>query len=132
MFFRRGRRAHHRHGPGGGKGRFGARRPLRLLIERLQLDDTQAAELARILSDLRLEREQAELDRKRARGGIADQLEADTLDLDELRKAAEVRVHAAGRERDAAVTAIERLHAFLSPEQRTKLAMIVRTGPLAL
>jgi len=131
MFFRRGRRAHHRRGPGG-KGRFGARRPLRFLIERLQLDDDQAAELAKILSDLRLEREQAELDRKRARGDIADQLAADQIDDAALRAAAEVRVQAAGRERDATITAIGRLHGLLQPEQRTKLAMIVRTGPFAL
>ncbi len=131
MFYRRGRRAHHRRGPGG-KGRFGARRPLRFLIERLQLDDPQAADLAKILSDLRLEREQAELDRKRARGALADQLSADTIDATKLREAAEVRVQAAGRERDATVTAIERLHALLTPEQRVKLSMIVRTGPFAL
>lgn len=131
MFFRRGRRAHHRRGPGG-KGRFGARRPLRFLIERLSLDDSQASELSKILTDLRLEREQAELDRKRARGSLADQLESDQLDGQKLREAAEVRVQAAGRERDATVTAIERLHAMLQPEQRAKLAMIVRTGPFAL
>ena len=131
MFFRRGRRAHARHGHHG-KGRFGARRPLRFLIERLQLDDPQAAELARILSDLRLEREQAELDRKRARGDLADQLASDTIDPTRLREAAEVRVDAAGRERDAAVTAVERLHALLNPDQRLKLATIVRTGPFAL
>lgn len=111
---------------------MGARRPLRFLIDRLSLDDAQAADLARILSDLRLEREQADLDRKKAQGALADQLEADNLDANAVRQAAEVRVQAAGRERDAAVHAVERLHALLQPEQRTKLAMIVRTGPLSL
>ncbi|MEN0064910.1 MAG: periplasmic heavy metal sensor [Myxococcota bacterium] len=131
MFFGRGRRAHHRRGPGG-KGRFGARRPLRFLIERLSLDDPQAAELSKILSDLRLEREQAELDRKKASGSLADLMTADPLDVGAVRQAAEVRVTAAGRERDATVTAIERLHALLQPEQRVKLAMLVRSGPFAL
>lgn len=131
MFHRRGHRAHHRHGHHG-RGHFGARRPLRFLIERLGLDDGQSAELSRILSDLRLDREQAELDRKRAQHDLADQLAADTLDPTRLRAAAEVRVTAAGRERDATVTAIERLHALLKPDQRAQLAMLVRTGPMTL
>src|SRR3954465_2099727 len=46
----------------GGGGGFGVRRPLRFLAYKLELDERQVAELARILSELKTERAQAEVD----------------------------------------------------------------------
>ncbi len=122
-------RAHRRRPGGRGPG---LRRPLRLLIERLTLDDAQTAEVAKILGDLRLEREQAELDRRRASSTLADLISGDVLDAAALASAAEVRVTAATRERDATISTIERIHALLSPEQRLKLSTLMRSGPFAL
>lgn len=126
----RGRAFHHPQGPGP-RG-FGVRRPLRFLVERLELDDAQAAELARVMQQLRLERQQAELDLRRARATLADLVEGAALDAAALEAAAETRVVAARRLRDATIAAVKRLHAALRPEQRTKLATVLRTGPLDL
>lgn len=128
---RRARRHHHRarHHHRGGRG---PRRPLRFLIERLGLDEAQTAQVAKILGDLRLEREQADLDRRRASSSMADLIAEDTLDAAALASAAEVRVTAAARERDAVVSTIQRIHALLSVEQRLKLSTLMRSGPLAL
>ncbi|MCA9494011.1 MAG: periplasmic heavy metal sensor, partial [Myxococcales bacterium] len=91
----------HGHGPRG-RG-FGLRRPLRFLIERLGLDDVQAAEVQRAFEDLRLEREQADLDRRRGQAKLADLLESDTLDEAAIEAAAEPRHSAATREKEAVV-----------------------------
>lgn len=126
-------RAFHRgpmgmHGGGGGA----MRRPLRFLIERLGLDDAQAAALSKALDALRLEREQAQLDARRARSNLADQFEGDTLDPAKLAEAAEVRVQGAQRERDAIVAAVTQVHSVLKPEQRTRFATLLRSGPFLL
>ncbi len=119
--------------PGGGPGRgFGMRRPLRFLIERLGLDPAQANEVQRAFEDLRLEREQADLDRRKGQARLADLLEADAPDAAALEAAAEVRVAAAKREKDAIVAAFRRIHAALRPEQRPVVAALLREGPLSL
>src|SRR5262245_8462388 len=46
-------------GPGGG---FGVRRPLRFLAHKLELDEQQVVQLARILDELKTERAQAAVD----------------------------------------------------------------------
>lgn len=119
----------HGRGPGGG---FGMRRPLRFLVEHLGLDDAQASELSRVIDELRLEREQAALDGRRAQGRLADLLEGDPLDVPAVEAAADGRLAAAKRERDAIVAALGRLHRALKPEQRTKLATLLRSGPFSL
>ena len=117
------------HGGGSnGGGSFGVRRPLRHLAYRLQLDETQLAELARILDDLKTERAQVSVDERRAVSGFADALSGDTLDTAKLSEAGASRVRSAERLRDAVTTAIGRVHALLDPEQRKKLAFLIRTG----
>jgi Spy/CpxP family protein refolding chaperone len=108
------------------------RRPLRFLIEHLGLDEAQANEIQRAFEDLRLEREQADLDRRKAQAKLADLLESATLDAAAVDQAAEVRVAAAKREKDALVAAFGRIHAALTPEQRPKVAGLLRSGPFAL
>jgi Spy/CpxP family protein refolding chaperone len=129
-------RAFHRgpHGPrgGGGGGGGGMRRPLRFLIERLGLDDAQASTLSRVLDTLRLEREQAHLDLRKARSRVADLFEADALDATALGAAADVRVDAARREKDARVAAVTQLHGLLNEEQRKRFAVLLRSTPLDL
>src|SRR5712691_5167146 len=64
-------------GFGGG---FGVRRPLRFLAHKLDLDDRQVAELARVLDELKTERAQAEVDRRRTMAAFADALTGDAFD----------------------------------------------------
>src|SRR5579884_4276384 len=59
-------------GEGFGGGAFGVRRPLRFLAYKLGLDERQVSELARILDELKTERAQAEVDRRRSLSGFAD------------------------------------------------------------
>jgi len=121
-----GFRMHGGHGEDGGS--FGVRRPLRYLAYRLQLDENQASELARILDDLKTERAQVAVDERRAVSGFADALAGDPLDSAKLREAASSRVRSAERLRDAIVTALARVHAVLDAEQRKQLALLIRTG----
>lgn len=115
-----------------GAGSFGVRRPLRFLAHKLRLDETQVGTLAEILSDLKTERAQAEVDRRRSVAAFAEALGA--ADFDEARAArgANLRVDSAGRLRDAVVAALRRLHALLDDEQRARLAYLIRTGALQI
>lgn len=114
------------HGEDGGG--FGVRRPLRFLAHRLELDENQTAELARILDDLKTERAQVAVDERRAASAFADALSADALDGARLADAAASRVRGAERIRDAVVAALGRLHALLGADQRKQLAFLIRTG----
>jgi hypothetical protein len=54
-----------------GGGAFGVRRPLRFLAYKLELNDAQVSELARILDELKTERAQAAVDHRRALSAFA-------------------------------------------------------------
>jgi Spy/CpxP family protein refolding chaperone len=124
----------HRFGEDGGDfgSAFGVRRPLRFLAYKLQLDDAQVSELARILDDLKTERAQAEVDRRRSLGMFADALGDEAFDRERAQASAELRVQSAVKLRDAVVAALGKLHALLDPEQRTRLAYLIRTGALQI
>lgn len=119
-----------RHGDDGGA--FGVRRPLRYLGYKLELDEAQTAELARILDDLKTERAQVAVDERRAAAAFADAIAGETLDAAKLGDAAASRVRSAERLRDAVVTALGRIHALLGAEQRKQLAFLIRTGAVQL
>src|SRR5438045_3754210 len=85
-------------GFGGG---FGVRRPLRFLAHRLGLDERQVAELARILDELKTERAQAEVDRRRTVAAFADALAADAFDAAKAAEGGDLRVRSAERLRAA-------------------------------
>ena len=116
-------------GFGGG---FGVRRPLRFLAYKLQLDDRQVTELARILNELKTERAQAEVDRRRTVAALADALAGDAFDAAKAGEAGTLRIQSAERLRDAVVKALQQIHAVLGPEQRVRLAYLIRTGTLAI
>lgn len=111
---------------------FGVRRPLRFLAHKLELDEKQVAELARVLNELKTERAQAEVDHRRAIAGFADAISADSFDETRVGSVATERVKSAERLRDAVVKALSRIHVLLSPEQRAKFAYLIRTGALTL
>ena len=111
-------------------GAFGVRRPLRFLAFKLGLDDRQVAEVARILNALKTERAQADVDGRRAMAGLADAVAAPSFDPQAASNAATARVRSAERLREAVTHALGELHALLDPEQRARLAYLIRTGTL--
>lgn len=137
-------RHHHRHhddGEGfeasgrhhGGPGMlFGVRRPLRFMAHKLDLDDEQVQALARILDDLKTERAQAAVDHRRSVGAFAGALEAEAFDADRAKEGLDLRVESARKVERAVFDALERTHATLRPEQRAKLAYLLRSGALSI
>ena len=113
-------------------GGFGVRRPLRFLAHRLGLDEPQVAALARILDELKTERAQAEVDRRRTLATFADALSGEAFDAAKAGEAGELRVKSAERVREAVLKALREIHAVLRPDQRLQLAYLIRTGTLAV
>lgn len=116
----------------GDGGSFGVRRPLRFLAYKLDLDDRQVTELAKILNELKTERAQAEVDRRRTLAGFADAVAGESFDEPGAAAAGQRRVDSAQRLRDAVVTALKQIHGVLDPQQREKLAYLIRTGTLVV
>jgi Spy/CpxP family protein refolding chaperone len=105
---------------------------LRFLAYKLELDERQVGELAKILDELKTERAQAEVDRRRTLSAFADAVSGDTFDDARAKQAANQRVTTAERLRDAVTSALGRLHALLDKDQRERLAYLIRTGVLTL
>src|SRR4051812_42599809 len=63
-----------------GGGAFGVRRPLRFLAFKLDLDEKQVGELARILGELKTERAQADVDGRRSVAALADAVQGAAFD----------------------------------------------------
>jgi Spy/CpxP family protein refolding chaperone len=116
-------------GPGGG---FGVRRPLRFLAHKLELDNDQVVQLARILDELKIERAQAAVDDRRALADFADSLSGETFDTAKAEAAGERRVESNQRLRATLVSSLGKVHAMLNPEQRTRLAHLIRAGILTV
>jgi Spy/CpxP family protein refolding chaperone len=89
-------------------------------------------ELASILSELKTERAQAAVDHRRSTAGFADRIADDNFDESKVTEIAGGRVKTAESLRDALVRALGKIHALLTPEQRGKLAYLIRTGALSL
>jgi Spy/CpxP family protein refolding chaperone len=123
---------HHDWDRSEGRSGLGVRRPLRFLAHKLDLDEPQISELARILHDLKTERAQAEVDDRRSLAEFADALAGDSFDTSKAATAGERRVQSAARVRESLVRALEQIHALLGPEQRQRLAYLIRTGVLSI
>ncbi len=120
-------------GPGhGGHGGGGARRPLRFLVHKLELDEKQATQVAKILEDLKIERAQAEVDDRRATAAFADAIEGESFDAAAAEAAAQRRAETAARLGAAVQKALGAMHAALNGEQRETLAFLIRSGALNL
>jgi hypothetical protein len=115
-----------------GAGAFGVRRPLRFLAYKLDLDERQVGELARILDELKTERAQAEVDGRRAMAAFADAVGGEHFDAERATGGGAIRVTTAEHLRDAVTKALGRVHALLEPEQRERLAYLIRTGTLQI
>lgn len=106
---------------------LGVRRPLRFLAWKLELTSEQVADTARILERLKIERAQAGVDQRRSSADLADAVEAEVFDGGQADRASETRVAAARAVQQAVGNALGELHAVLEPDQRRKLAMLIRT-----
>jgi Spy/CpxP family protein refolding chaperone len=116
-------------GAGGG---FGVRRPLRFLAHKLDLDEKQIGELAKILDELKTGRAQVAVDDRRTLSEFADALQAESFDAGKATSGADRRVDSAKRLRDALVRTLEKVHAILNPEQRARMSYLIRTGVLSV
>jgi Spy/CpxP family protein refolding chaperone len=123
---------HHEWDRSEGRSGLGVRRPLRFLAHKLDLNEAQITELARILNDLKTERAQAEVDDRRSLADFADAVAGEAFDTAKAAGAGERRVQSASRVRETLVHALDQIHALLNPEQRQRLAYLIRTGVLAL
>ncbi len=124
-----------RHGGGddfGGGGAFGVRRPLRFLAYKLNLNEEQVAQLAKILDDLKTERAQAAVDDRRTVAAFADAIGLETFDEARAKEGGDLRVKSAERLGDAVLKALGKIHAVLDSGQRAQLAYLIRTGVLAI
>jgi len=115
-----------------GGGEFGVRRPLRFLAYKLELDEKQVAELARILNELKTERAQAEVDGRRTTAAFADAVGGAVFDEAKASEGATQRVQSAEKLKAAVQKALREIHAILSDEQRQRLAYLIRTGVVTL
>jgi Spy/CpxP family protein refolding chaperone len=115
-----------------GRSGLGVRRPLRFLAHKLDLDERQITELARILNDLKTERAQAEVDDRRSLAEFADAISGESFDAAKAGSAGERRVQSTARVREALVRALEQIHALLNADQRQGLAYLIRTGVLTI
>jgi Spy/CpxP family protein refolding chaperone len=109
------------------RGRFGARRVLRRIgatpeQEREVLAETDA--LAEVLHALRA-------DARGLRADVAELLAQDAVDPARVAAALDARLGRAKELRARAAQSFAKVHAALGPEQRARLAALVREGPFA-
>jgi Spy/CpxP family protein refolding chaperone len=130
---RQGRHRGPDHGsPDEGFGGFGVRRPLRFLAHKLELDEKQVVEMARILDDLKTERAQAAVDDRRTLADFADSFSTEAFDAAKSAAGAQRRIEANQKLQAAITRALGQIHACLNPDQRTRLAYLIRSGVLQL
>ena len=106
---------------------LGVRRPLRFLAWKLELTPEQLANAARSLERLKIERAQAAVDQRRSAADLADAVESEAFSNAQADAATETRVSAALAVQRAVAKALGELHGILEPDQRRKLAMLIRT-----
>jgi Spy/CpxP family protein refolding chaperone len=113
-------------------GRFGVRRPLRFLAHKLDLDQQQIVQLAKILDELKTERAQAAVDERRTLSEFADALGTEQFDAAKASAARDRRAASNQRLSETLVKSLQQIHAILNPEQRQRLAHFIRAGILAV
>jgi len=121
----------HEGGPWSGNP-FGVRRPLRFLAAKLDLDESQVQKMAEILDELKTERAQAAVDDRRTLTAFAEALAPEAFDAGKAASGASLRTESADRVAKAVLSALERMHAVLRPEQRERFAYLIRTGVVGL
>ena len=127
------RTAHHHYWAGEDfPGSFGVRRPLRFLAWKLGLNEPQVEKFAAVINELKTERAQAAVDDRRALTLLADAAAGETFDATKAEEAARLRVESGTRVQQRVRDALAAMHAVLEPEQRGRLAHLLRTGALVM
>ncbi len=111
---------------------MGVRRPLRYLSYHLDLDDDQRRKVAACLDRIKLEREQAILDRKKADSALADEFTRADVSVDDLRKALTPRAEVEAYMQVTLAKELVEIAAILDAEQRQEFAHLLRNGILKL
>ena len=104
---------------------FSVKRPLRFLIHKLELDEAQIIVVADALSDFKIDKDQADVERRRANKVLVSALNGDEFDQVKAAEGVKQQVEAQQRLREAFVAALERVHGVLNPTQREKLAFLL-------
>ena len=102
------------------------------MAHKLDLNDEQVKGLAQILNELKTERAQADVDYRRTVGRVADLLEGNEFDPAKAEEVLGLRVQSAETLRRAVTRALEKTYALLEPEQRERLAYLLRSGVLTI
>lgn len=113
-------------------GGFGVRRPLRFLAHKLELNDEQVTRLAAILSALKTERAQSEVDARRRTASLAEAFEAASFDVAKVEAAALEQAKSAERLQRSIELALTEMHALFDDAQRKKFAYLLRAGVLSI
>lgn len=111
---------------------FGVRRPLRYLSYELGLDDHQVREVARILSDLKTERAQADVDERRTVSRMADAMAGTDFEQSVAEEGLNLRVESARQMSQEVLGALRQLHEVLDINQRHRLADLLRSGAISI
>ena len=104
---------------------FSVKRPLRFLMHKLDLTDEQVMVVADALSDFRIERDQADVERRRAKKVLMSSLKADAFDREKALEGVEQQVIAHRQLLEAFIDALQRVHSTLDESQREKLAFLL-------
>ena len=102
------------------------------MAHQLDLDDAQIDTLAGILNLLKTERAQARLDEQRSIAGVAEAIEGEGFDAEAAAEALSLRVAAAERLKEQVLETLRNTHEMLDPEQRKRLAYLLRSGQLTI
>ena len=108
------------------------RRPLRFLAWKLELEESQIADLAIVLDELKTERAQAAVDLRRTTAALAESVAGSSFDEDKAKGAGHDRLSSVERTQIAVTAALRKIHALLDEEQRKKLSYLLRTGQLSI
>jgi Spy/CpxP family protein refolding chaperone len=108
------------------------RRPLRFLAHKLELDEDQVSKLAAILSALKTERAQSEVDARRRTASLAEAFEAKDFDTAKVDAASLEQQRSADRLQANIKAALAEMHDLLDDEQRKKFAYLLRAGVLSI
>lgn len=104
---------------------FSVKRPLRFLMHKLDLTEDQVMVVADALSDFRIERDQADVERRRAKKVLTSALKGDAFDREKALEAVEQQVDSHRKLLEAFVDALGRVHDTLDESQREKLAFLL-------
>lgn len=104
---------------------FAVKRPLRFLMHKLDLDEEQTMVVADAISDFRIERDQADVDRRRAKKSLVRAMDEDDFDRSAAEEALADKLKTQRAVNEAFLDGLQRIHAVLDADQRKKLAFLL-------